>query len=171
MLFFQNTFVTIQRPKLHILDAWLYFATEMMMCVTCHFCSRLKKMLMCRSQVLLVTTVKWTRPPPICRQRTASRSRQWKSHPVWDPVEHPHQCEFYNIWGIYSANLLNNAKTTCLVYMWRVISGDWHWSRLKLSLFTGTLRRTTVWCIHAHAVKKWPPVRRRWKWSALMAAG
>lgn len=42
---------------------------------------------------------------------------------------------------------------------------------LKLSLFTGTLPRATVWCIHAHVVKKLPPVKRRWKWSALMAAG
>lgn len=124
----------------------------------------------CHSQVLLVTAVKWTGPPPICRQRTASQLHRWKSHPVRDPVERPHQCEIYNIWGIYSTNyLLSHAKTTCSVFMWTVISCDW--SCLKLSLFTGTLRRATVWCIHAHAVKKWPPVRRRWRWSALMAAG
>lgn len=65
-----------------------------------------------------------------------------------------------SIWEIYSADHLLSRATTA-----RSLS-----TRVKLSLFTGTLQRATVWCIRARAVKKWPPVRRRWRWCALMAA-
>lgn len=63
-------------------------------------------------------------------------------------------------WEICSANHLLSRATTA-----RSLS-----TRVKLSLFTGTLQRATVWCIRARAVKKWPPVRRRWRCSAMMAA-
>lgn len=58
-----------------------------------------------------------------------------------------------------TSHSLNQATSTCS-----------HFTRVKMSPFAGTLPRATVWCTRARAVKKWPPVRRRWRWSAATAA-
>lgn len=81
----------------------------------------------------------------------------------------------FMLWILWSVIVyVNTDFPTCYISRLKPLKFDvffllcgWHTD--TDSVFAGTLPRATLWCIPATAVKKCPPVRRRWRCSVRMA--